>query len=158
MTLRQAIADSLNAANGNVDEAATAICLLLEDWIGLDCYGWFDDDEHMLQALAKRKARTETERPDLDHTYECLELTEPTPPIDAIASFGESERPVSATEPEFRAGGFAGVSANTITAPSRSEMSAALVTPSLLGSFESQRAPLAFRSSEGHASALGDPL
>lgn len=51
MTLRQQIAEAIKAANGNPDQAAIAICRLLEDEIGLDGNGWFDNDEEMRELL-----------------------------------------------------------------------------------------------------------
>jgi len=47
MTLRQKITDAIKTANGKPEDAGIAICLLLEDEIGLAGNGWFDDDPDM---------------------------------------------------------------------------------------------------------------
>jgi hypothetical protein len=52
MTLRQKIAAAVKAANGDADQAAIAICQLLENEIGLSGNGWFDDDEELLEKLS----------------------------------------------------------------------------------------------------------
>ena len=54
MTLRQKIEAAIKAQNGDVEKAAIAICRLLEDEIGLDGNGWFDDDETMRDLLGGR--------------------------------------------------------------------------------------------------------
>ncbi|HBZ8014995.1 TPA: hypothetical protein MM158_005227 [Klebsiella pneumoniae] len=52
MTLRQDIAEAFKAANGNPEQAAIAICKLLDDKIDLAGNGWFDDDDEMLGLLS----------------------------------------------------------------------------------------------------------
>ncbi len=54
MTLREQIAKAVKAANGNADQAAIAICRLLEDEIGLEGNGWFDNDKEMLALLSEQ--------------------------------------------------------------------------------------------------------
>ncbi len=51
MTLRKKIAQAITHANGNADQAAIAICRILEDDIGLAGNGWFDDDPEMYTLL-----------------------------------------------------------------------------------------------------------
>lgn len=48
MTLRAKIEKFIQAANGDVAQAAINVCLLLEDTIGLAGNGWFDDDAEIL--------------------------------------------------------------------------------------------------------------
>ena len=50
-TLREAVEDIIKAHGENVQEAAIAVCKMLEDEIGLAGNGWFDGDEVMLAAL-----------------------------------------------------------------------------------------------------------
>jgi hypothetical protein len=51
MTLRDKIKTAIDSAKGDSDKAAIDVCRLLEDEIGLDGNGWFDDDEEMRELL-----------------------------------------------------------------------------------------------------------
>ena len=53
MTLREDISEAMNVAKGDNDQAAIAICRLLEDRIGLVGNGWFDDDDEMRELLSQ---------------------------------------------------------------------------------------------------------
>ncbi|MCB4321484.1 hypothetical protein KOE80_04605 [Alcaligenes sp. 13f] len=52
MVLRKKIEQVITAASGNSEKAAFEVCLLLEDAIGLNGNGWFDDDEEMQKLLS----------------------------------------------------------------------------------------------------------
>lgn len=51
MTLREKIEGTIRSTGGNTEQAAIAVCRLLEDEIGLAGNGWFDNDEEMLALL-----------------------------------------------------------------------------------------------------------
>jgi|GEM_PF-3230423 hypothetical protein len=53
MTLRQEIVDAVKSASGDAEQAAIAICRLLEDRLGLEGNGWLDDDEEMRELLSQ---------------------------------------------------------------------------------------------------------
>jgi hypothetical protein len=53
-TLRQAIQAAIESANGDAEKAAIAVCITLEDEIGLAGNGWFDGDEVVEAALENR--------------------------------------------------------------------------------------------------------
>lgn len=53
-TLREMIAEKIRLGNGDADTTAIEVCKLLEDRIGLEGNGWFDDDATMLDALRRR--------------------------------------------------------------------------------------------------------
>jgi hypothetical protein len=55
MTLRQDITEAVSDANGSPEQAAIAICRLLEEKIGLAGNGWFDDDDELLQMLSEEE-------------------------------------------------------------------------------------------------------
>lgn len=52
MSLRVRIEAALRDAGGDHKQAAIEVCRLLEDEIGLEGNGWFDDDDEMRQLLA----------------------------------------------------------------------------------------------------------
>lgn len=49
-TLREKIEAAIETS-GEAGQAAIAVCVLLDEQIGLADYGWFDNDEVMLAAL-----------------------------------------------------------------------------------------------------------
>ena len=55
MTLREEIQKGIIEANGDTEKAAIAVCRLMEDTIGLNGNGWFDDDPQMQELLRTRK-------------------------------------------------------------------------------------------------------
>ncbi|OWP50537.1 hypothetical protein [Pseudomonas nitroreducens] len=56
MKLRKEIEKTIREAREDRANAALAICVLLEEKLGLSQTGWFDDDPLALQAIAERKA------------------------------------------------------------------------------------------------------
>jgi hypothetical protein len=58
--LREKIQEKIAAAKGDADKAAIAVCLLLEDEIGLEGNGWFDDDLVMEEAFKKQREENKT--------------------------------------------------------------------------------------------------
>jgi len=51
LTLRLQITEAIKTANGNPENTSIAVCLLLEDEIGLAGNGWFDNDPEMQRLL-----------------------------------------------------------------------------------------------------------
>ncbi|MDH1007235.1 hypothetical protein N5J43_24270 [Pseudomonas nicosulfuronedens] len=56
MKLRKEIENTIREAREDRANAALAICVLLEEKLGLSQTGWFDDDPLALQAIAEWKA------------------------------------------------------------------------------------------------------
>ena len=52
--LREVIQAAIERANGDAAKAAIAVCVVLEDEIGLAGNGWFDNDPVVEEALASR--------------------------------------------------------------------------------------------------------
>jgi hypothetical protein len=50
-TLREKIEAAINASANDAGKAAIDVCKLLDEEIGLQGNGWFDDDAVMLSAL-----------------------------------------------------------------------------------------------------------
>lgn len=51
-TLRETIQIAIESSGGDAEKAAIAVCLVLEDEVGLAGNGWFDGDEIMERALS----------------------------------------------------------------------------------------------------------
>jgi hypothetical protein len=51
-TLRETIQTAIESAGGDAEKAAIAVCLVLEDEVGLAGNGWFEGDEVMEKALS----------------------------------------------------------------------------------------------------------
>lgn len=55
MTLREEIKKAIAEANGDTEKAAIAVCRVMENLVGLDGNGWFDDDPEMQELLKTRQ-------------------------------------------------------------------------------------------------------
>lgn len=53
MSLRSKIQAAIESANGDNEKSAIAVCVVLEDEIGLSDNGWFDDDEIVNDAISE---------------------------------------------------------------------------------------------------------
>lgn len=51
-TLRETIQAAIESTGGDAEKAAIAVCLALEDEVGLAGNGWFDGDEIMERAFS----------------------------------------------------------------------------------------------------------
>lgn len=53
-TLRETIQAAIESAGGDAEKAAIAVCMVLEDEIGLAGNGWFDGDVALEEAFQNR--------------------------------------------------------------------------------------------------------
>jgi hypothetical protein len=53
-TLREIIQAAIESANGDTTKAAIAVCVAIDDEIGLSGNGWFDGDEVVEDAISNR--------------------------------------------------------------------------------------------------------